>query len=73
VIHSITHFECVYFTADFLNKHIKYFFLDQKSICTDARLKIRERILNVVILTKNIMHQHVGTQAKTYLSSAKKY
>jgi len=39
VIHSVTHFECLYFTADFLNKHIKYFFLDQKTIRTDTSLK----------------------------------
>jgi hypothetical protein len=49
MIHSMTHFECFYFIADFLNKHIKYFFLDQKTICTDTCLKIRVRILNMVI------------------------
>jgi hypothetical protein len=72
VIHSITHFERLYFTADFLNKHIKYFFLDQKTICTDTCLKTRARILNTVILNRNVIHQNVGTQEKMYKINAKK-
>jgi len=72
VIHSITHFECLYFTADLLNEHIKYFFLDQKTIRTDTRLKMRARVLNTVILERNVIHQNVGTQAQMYISNAKK-
>ena len=72
MIHSITHFECLYFTADFLNKHIKYIFLDQKTICTDTRLKMRARILNTAILNRNVIHQNVGTQAKMYIINALK-
>jgi hypothetical protein len=72
VVHSITHFECLYFTADFLNKHIKYFFLDQKTICADTRLKIRAKLLNVIILTRNVVHQHVGMQTETYINIDKK-
>jgi len=70
VIHSITHFECLYFTADFLNKHIKYFVLDQKTIRADARLKMRAKILNTVILKRNVIHQNVGTQAQMYINNA---
>jgi len=72
VIHSITHFKRLYFTADFLDKRITYFFLDQKTIRADTRLKMRARILNMVILKRNVIHQNVGTQAKMYISNAKK-
>jgi len=72
VIHPVTHFECLYFTADFLNKHIKYIVLDQKTIRADTRLEMRARISNTVILNRNAFHKNVGTQAQMYISNANK-
>lgn len=46
VIHSTTHCQSLYFITYFLNKHIKYFILNQKTICTDACLKIGKTNLN---------------------------